>query len=172
MLRLTLFLAMACLLMADTVVRPPVKPPVVDPNATTAIEKEALEVEAMVKELPVKEAALVIKIYSGTIDDVYSDHAVDVNDVLTYAIQMRDRAKAVCEAMDLKPSKQDFIKSVIDRHAKIPEKENQKRNGEFLGAVLDVIEESQLPADDPNYVAHNEAMYDLWACCVEAVNPK
>ncbi|RKY09843.1 MAG: hypothetical protein DRP56_02070 [Planctomycetota bacterium] len=163
------FLIVVCLASGLVAGDTAIKKPVIDPNA--AVEKEAVEVEKMVRELPVKEAALKIKTYSGTIDAVLDERVADVNEVLVYAIRMRDRAKAVCEAMDLKPGKKDFVKSVIDRHANVREKEDQRRNGEFLGAVLEAIDEIALPADDPNYVAETARLANFIATVVEVCSP-
>ena len=140
-----------------------------DPND---IEKQAKEVEAMVKEFPVKEKALKTKEYTGTIDMVLTQRVADVNEVLVYAKEMIVKAKEVCELLDLKVEKKDYLKAVIDRHGKVKEKEKQAQNITVLEAVVSAIDESAIPVTDPNYVAHNDRMLSFLAAVVEICTPK
>ena len=131
--------------------------------------KEEAAIAAMVKELPAKEKALAAKEYTGTIDVILNTRVADVNELTSFTAEIKVRADAVCEKLDITPKDKASVKAILDREVK--KKEAQKRNIEFLEAVHKAVDESMLPIEDPNAAAHNLAMADLWAFCVENVNP-
>lgn len=144
------------------------------PSAVDPVEKEALEVEQMVKDLPVKEQTLKEKEYTGTIDAILEQRIEDVNDVLVFAKDMVTKAKEVCEKMDLMPKNKDFVKTVIDRHGKVEEKEKQKNNNILMHAVVEILNDpnSQPDPADPNYIEESERRMDFLAAVIEICSPK
>ena len=151
--------------------------PAIDPNVTVdpnIIKQEILEVESMVRELPVKEQTLKEKEYIGTIDTVLEQRISDVNDVLVFAKTMTEKAKAVCDKLDLKPAKKDYVKTVIDHHGKVNEKEDQKRNNEIIKIIAEYASDpNSLPdSADPNYIEELNRRKDLLAVIIEICDPK
>jgi len=140
-----------------------------DPNTPVEIAKEEAAIAKMVKDLPAKEKALATKEYTGTIDVILNTRVVDVNELTSFTAEIKYRADAVCEKLDIAPKDKATVKAILDREVK--KKETQKRNIEFLEAVHRAVDESMLPIEDPNAAVHNSAMADLWAFCVENVNP-
>jgi len=140
-----------------------------DPNA---IEKEAAEVEAMVKQLPAKEQALQEKEYSGTIDQIYAQRVVDVNEVAVFARKLQIKAVDVAGKMGLDTRKKGVIQAILDRKAKA--KEQQRANNEIISHVSAAFNDPNIvpPVDDPNHIDQLTAMNELLTFCLVELSPK
>lgn len=76
--------------------------------------------------------------------------------------------------MDLMPKNKDFVKTVIDRHGKVEEKEKQKNNNILMHAVVEILNDpnSQPDPADPNYIEESERRMDFLAAVIEICSPK
>jgi len=139
-----------------------------DPN----LEQRKAEVVTMVEELKTKDKQLQKKVYTGTIEQVITQRLNDVNSTYELARNTNEKAVKVCEDMNVKATKQDAVKKVLE-HKKEKLGVMQMHNDLILWTHEIMSDPNIQPGpNDPNYAYEMELNQWFLAAVMEACSPR